>query len=216
MKNFLTNKTLSGATAQYMTYVQAVNGSGLRKEYLLRVVAEVMAVEADGVSDALAVTIEPLEADKRYNRNLLAFIRACSSYPTRAKERLEAVTVETKMDDILAIGRGLKKSDDTLEAEAVAVDTVDAEEVATLEEAMESATEEIKEAVTKEREARPNVVTVAQTLATLKTDELLDMLYSEADTLAELVQNFKGTKEQTAVFVAKIGEAIAYAETIKK
>jgi len=121
MTHLLTNKTLLGATNQYMTFVEAVEGGGLRKEYLLRVVEATQHVAAADLGETLKVTIEPLQVEKRYNRNILAFINACIAQPTRAAARLSDVTEETKMDNILALGRGLKLSDEKLK-EATATD----------------------------------------------------------------------------------------------
>lgn len=174
MKNLLTNKSLLGATTQYMTIVKAAEGNGLRKEYLLRIVAATQHIASADLGEHLKVTLEPLQEEKRYNRNILAFINAVIAQPTRATTRLIDVTDETKMDDILALGRDLKLSDEKLKEKST--DAKDDKSHAVTTKTTDGTQEDAVQVDVKEQVqgVKDEIINHAKELTALSHDDLVD------------------------------------------
>ena len=174
MKNLLTNKSLLGATTQYMTIVKAAEGNGLRKEYLLRIVAATQHIASADLGEALKLTLEPLQEEKRYNRNILAFINAVISQPTRAATRLTDVTDDFKMDDILTLGRNLKLSDEKLKEKST--DVKDNKSHAVTTKTTDGTQDDAVQVDVKEQVqgVKDEIINHAKELTTLSHDDLVD------------------------------------------
>ena len=191
MKHLLTNKSLLGATTQYMTITRAVEGGGLRKEYLLRVVEGVHAADATSMAEYFENVITALKEDARYNRNILAFINNCIAHPTKAKTRLALVDEGYKMDTIFTIGRDLKLSDTKLEEKLTAPTATPTGKKSPAVTKLTDGDAPVKVDVKEElNNVRNDVLNHAAELVKLSKDDLLDNILS----LLEQVDKLDYTK----------------------
>jgi hypothetical protein len=204
MKTTLTAKTIHGLTTQYINTLNLVEGGGLRKDYITRVLFMLQDIELSKAIKAINTIIKELkETDKangsRYNRNVIAlFGRLKKKGVDKSIEELTQTDLKAlKYDELINLFKVKKEQPEAEEKPVPTAPTPAAEVVVDVSEETSS--------------VRDEIINNAHDIATATAEELIDTYLATLNEFEEFAQNFDPSKSanQTAMVIALLQKAMA-------